>query len=160
MVFFFDFSYRYNIFLVIWIIILGLVGQDNRIFVIKQSLFVGFVFVLVQLFIISWIISPGNYFSSSLNFRTNNKLGKYYEEIGDREKSLYYYEQEFFGKPMTGILRLQKIFDLSVSLYGEDQGRTVFGKFIKEVKNKLSPPKNSDLMKIIIQFCLDREIKC
>ena len=90
----------------------------------------------------------------------NLNIGKYYEDLNEKKQAIYFYEKAVYDRPLLTSTILSKIVFLNVSLYGEDVGRVETEKFINQFKKDVKIPKNSDVEKIIKNYCYDYKLKC
>ncbi|EKE15265.1 MAG: hypothetical protein ACD_12C00102G0002, partial [uncultured bacterium] len=162
LIFLFNFSYRYASILLIWIILAGISLTNTKIN--NNDFNKIMLFSAVVLFVFGQIVLFGTLKIYFLNFKegyfANLSKAKYHEELDNENMAIFYYKIALYEKPTSSVIILEKIAILNKNIYGQVIGRKQTEKFISQFKKDIKIPKNSDVEKMIKNFCYDYQLTC
>lgn len=154
-IFLFNFTYRYTSVFIIWFILAGISFRPSQNDREVSNIFILFTAIL---FVISQVILV---FGLS-RFKAINNLEKgiFYDKSSDKKNAIFQYKEAIYGKPTNVSTLLTKIFYLNTDVYGYRIGKSQTEQFIGQFKKDFPIPKQSDVGKIIKDFCYDYNLKC
>ena len=162
-IFFFDFSYRFNSFLFLWFTILGLINEEDRSFTLNLKFLLSIILLILEVIFLLQISLLKSQSDPEKNFISANKKAIYYDELGKEKEALYYYKKTLYLRPFKGVnnnIIIEKILNFNINIYGRYIGRKNTGIFIDNLLINIGNNKTSPIFIHLKAFCLDTGLRC